>query len=229
MLIGQDDIHLVAGDAAQPPQAVSAVISMRIAPGQEAAYREWAQRIAAAQAQYPGFQGFRLNPPVPGVQDDWVAVLQFDNEADLNAWLTSPERQQLLDEAKGFSTETHYRTIRSGFEQWFPISGAARPAVWKQNMLTLLGLYPVAYLFGILVQTPILMRQLGMPFWLALFIGNIVGIIILTWLVPWISGRFSWWLEPAGSATERRDLRGIAIVVALYALLLLVFSLLRVP
>jgi antibiotic biosynthesis monooxygenase (ABM) superfamily enzyme len=163
------------------------------------------------------------------VQDDWVAVLQFDNEADLNAWLTSPERQQLLDEAKGFSTETHYRTIRSGFEQWFPISGAARPAVWKQNMLTLLGLYPVAYLFGILVQTPILMRQLGMPFWLALFIGNIVGIIILTWLVPWISGRFSWWLEPAGSATERRDLRGIAIVVALYALLLLVFSLLRVP
>jgi hypothetical protein len=42
--------------------------------------------------------------------------------------------------------------------------------------------------------------------------------------VPWISHRFDWWLQPAGSETRQRTLLGIAIVVALYVLLLLIFS-----
>jgi antibiotic biosynthesis monooxygenase (ABM) superfamily enzyme len=225
MLVGHDDIHIVQDDTAgQPPEAVSAVISMRIKPGTEKAYREWSQRIAAAQAHYPGFQGFEVNPPIPGVQDDWVTVLQFDSEPHLNAWMTSPERQNLLDEAKGFTAETHYRTVRSGFDQWFRIGGAAQAPVWKMNMLTLLALYPVVFLFGFFVQTPVLMNQLGWPFWFALFASNVSGVIILNWLVPWVSKRFDWWLQPAGSETQKRDLTGLVAIVVLYGLLLLAFS-----
>jgi hypothetical protein len=62
-----------------------------------------------------------------------------------------------------------------------------------------------------------------MPFWLALFAGNVVSVVILNWLVPWVSSRFSWWMQPAGSETRRRNLLGIAVVVALYALCLLAF------
>ena len=98
MLVGQDDVHIIEGDeAAQPADAVSAVISMEIKPGQEEAYRVWNQRITAAETQYPGFQGHRLNPPIPGVQDDWVTILTFDTEAHLDAWLNSPERHKLLE------------------------------------------------------------------------------------------------------------------------------------
>ena len=75
------------------------MISTRIKPGQEAAYRQWEQRIAAAQARAPGFQGYRLEPPIPGVQDHWVVILRFDTDANLQAWLDSPERQKLLHEA----------------------------------------------------------------------------------------------------------------------------------
>jgi len=225
LLVGHDDIHIIQDDdAAKPPDAVSAVISMRIAPGKEDAYRAWGQRIAAAQAQYPGFQGFKLNPPIPGVQEDWVTILQFDTEAHLNAWMTAPERLKLLDEANAFTTETHYRTVRSGFDQWFRVGGAAEAPVWKLNMLTLLALYPVVFLFGYFVQTPILQRQLGWPFWLALFAGNLSGVVILNWVAPWVSHRFGWWLQPAGSETRKQTLLGIGAIVALYALLLLVFS-----
>ena len=225
VLVGHDDIHLIEDDqAGKPPDAVSAVISMRIAPGQEDAYREWGQRIAAAQAKYSGFQGFKVNPPIPGVQDDWVTVLQFDTEDHLNAWMTSAERQALLDEAQAFTTETHYRTVRSGFEQWFRVDGAFHAPAWKQNMVVLLALYPVVFLFGFFVQTPILMRQLGWPFWMALFAGNVAGVTILNWLVPWVSKRFGWWLKPAGSESEKRTLLGIAVIVALYGVLLFVFS-----
>ena len=88
------------GDRACCPSPVSAVISTRVKPGQEAAYRDWEQRIAAAQAKAPGFQGYRFEPPIPGVQDDWLAILRFDTEANLQAWLDSPERQKLLAEAE---------------------------------------------------------------------------------------------------------------------------------
>ena len=55
---------------------------------------------------------------------------------------------------------------------------------WKQNMVVLALLYPVVFIFGALVQTPLLMQRFGLPFWLALFIGNIIGVLLLARLVP---------------------------------------------
>ena len=225
LLVGHDDVHIIESDeAAQPADAISAVISMEIKPGQEEAYRLWNQRITAAETQYPGFQGHRLNPPIPGVQDDWVTILTFDTEAHLDAWLNSPQRGKLLDEATAFSAGVLARKVRTGFDQWFQVAGAAQAPIWKLNMLTLLALYPVVFLFGFFVQSQILMERLGWPFFLALFGGNLAGVVILNWVAPWVSGRFSWWTQPAGSETRQRTLLGLGIVVALYVLLLLVFS-----
>ena len=225
MLIGRDDVHIIEGDEpAQPADEVSVVISMDVKPGQEEAYRVWNQRITAAETQYPGFQGHRLNPPIPGVQDDWVSILTFDTEAHLDAWLNSPERQKLLGEATAFSEGVHARKVRTGFDQWFRVAGAAHASIWKLNMLTLLALYPVVFLFGYFVLNPILIGRFEWPVFLALFGANLSGVVILNWVAPWVSGRFGWWTQPAGSETRQRTLLGIAIVVALYALLLLLFS-----
>jgi len=227
MLVGVDDIHLVHDGGAGSRQApVSAVISTRIKPGQEVAYRAWEQRIAAAQAKARGFQGYRLEQPIPGVQDDWVVILRFDTDANLQAWLDSPERHALLNEAGTFTEEFHTRIARTGFDQWFPVEGGAvsPPAPWKANMLVLALLYPIVFLFGAWVQTPFLMRSAGMPFWLSLFIGNIVSVLILNYLVPWASNRLAWWLRPVASPATKTNLAGAALMLALYALALLVFS-----
>ncbi|HUA77537.1 MAG TPA: antibiotic biosynthesis monooxygenase [Acetobacteraceae bacterium] len=230
LLAGRDDVHLVrdSGEGVRPAP-VSAVISTRIKPGQEAAYRRWEQRIAAAQAKSPGFQGYRFEPPIPGVQDDWLAILRFDTQSNLQVWLDSPERKKLLEDAEPLVEEYHTRVVRTGFEQWFPPVGArdARPAAWKQNMIVLLLLYPVVFLFGLAVQTPLLMGLAGMPFWLALFVGNVVSVVLLNWLVPWVSGFFGWWLAPSRKAGVWIDAGGGAFIVVLYALLLLIFS--KVP
>ena len=71
-------------------------------------------------------------------------------------------------------------------------------------MLTLLALYPVVFLFGYFVQDPILSGRLGWPFFLALFAGNVASVVILNWVAPWVSGRFNWWTQPAGSETRQR-------------------------
>jgi hypothetical protein len=227
MLVGHDDVHLVRDSVAGVrPAPVSAVISSRVKSGQEAAFRAWEQRIASAQARSPGFQGYRFEPPIPGVQDDWLAILRFDTERNLQAWLDSPERQQLLKEATPFLEEFHARVVRTGFEQWFSSAadGTSPPAAWKQNMIVLLLLYPVVFLFGVWVQTPVLMGKAGLPFWLALFVGNVVSVLLLNWLVPSVSRVFGWWLAPVRNAGARTSLAGAALIVLLYAIWLLLFS-----
>jgi antibiotic biosynthesis monooxygenase (ABM) superfamily enzyme len=227
MLAGADDIHIVADqEAGVRPAPISAVVSTRIKPGQEAAYRQWEQKIAAAQSKAPGFQGYRFEPPIPGVQDDWLAILRFDSEAHLQAWLDSPVRQKLLKESESFTQEVHFRIARTGFDQWFPTGGAggSGPAAWKMNMVVLLLIYPIVFLFGLFVQTPILMGRMQVPFWLALFIGNVVSVLILDRLVPWTSKHLGWWLQPKSSNPKAINMAGAALMVLLYLVSLLIFA-----
>jgi uncharacterized protein len=224
-LVGQDDIHIVTGDEQPQSASVSAVISTRILPGQEEQYRAWQSRIVAAESRFPGFEGSKLEPPIPGVQDDWVSIVRFDSDEHLAGWLNSADRQRLIAEAAPFTASSHVRTVRTGFDAWFQTTGGtAPPPAWKQNMLVLLALYPSALGFSLLVQGPLFMQRLGMPFWLAFFAGNAVGVLILSKLVPWVSHRFSWWINPAGGDPQRVNLIGVAVIVALYAVLLLFFS-----
>lgn len=228
LLIGADDVHLVTDPGGGVlPAPVSAVFSTRLKPGGEAAFRVWQQRVAAAQARAPGFQGYRFEPPIPGVQDDWLAILRFDSERNLQGWMDSPARQALLQDAEAFTEAFHARLMRTGFDQWFA-SGAAgqQPvAAWKQNMVVLSLLYPVVFLFGLVVQTPVLMGWLGMPFWLALFVGNAVSVLLLSKLVPWLGRRLDWWLHPTDPAGRRRtDLYGLALMLAAYLACLMLFA-----
>jgi antibiotic biosynthesis monooxygenase (ABM) superfamily enzyme len=204
---------------------VSAVISTRIKPGQEDAYRAWERRIAAAQLRARGFQGYRLEPPTPGVQDDWLAIVRFDSEANLQAWLDSPERRKLIEDADAFTEEFHARIARTGFDQWFSSAATGRVAIpaWKQNMIVVLMLYPIVFLFSTFVATPLLLNRLHLPFAIALFIGNVVSVVLLNYLVPWASNRFTWWLQPSSRTAGQIEISSTLLLIALYILMNLAF------
>jgi uncharacterized protein len=229
-LVGDVDVHVFENASGDTPaiEPVTAVISTRVAPGKEEAFQAWQRKIAVSQAKFPGFQGYKLAPPVPDVQESWVTILRFDSAAHLDAWMTSPIRELLLGEAEEFTEESRIRIARTGFDAWFGTEGGpiAPPAGWKQNMIVLLGLYPVVYLFGETIDTPLLMDDLGLPFWFALFIANIASVLILSKLVPRLSGAFSWWLRPAGpdSARTRTNARGVGLLLVLYLAFMIVFS-----
>lgn len=226
MLVGRDDVHIVQDEAkGVGPAPVSTIISTRVKPGKEAEYHAWVRRIAAEQSKATGLQGYRFEPPIPGVQEDFIAILRFDTEANLRAWLDSPVRQALLAEAAELTEESHARIASSGFEQWFrdatPSDGPL-PA-WKMNMLVLLMLYPIVMLFGYFLGTPLLDRELHLPFAISLFLGNIVSVGLTGFLVPWIAGRFGWWLRPAPGREIRINLLGGAFISAVYAAMVFVF------
>jgi hypothetical protein len=226
MLVGQDDVHIVQDEAdGIRPAPVSTIISTRVKPGKETEYHAWVRRIAAEQSKAPGLQGYRFEPPVPGVQQHFIAILRFDTEANLRAWLDSPVRQALLREAEPLTEESHARIASSGFEQWFrDASPADGPLpVWKMDMLVLLMLYPIVMVFGYLVGTPLLDRELHLPFAVSLFLGNIVSVFLTGFLVPWIAGRFGWWLRPAPGREVRINLLGAAFISAVYVAMVFVF------
>jgi len=227
MLVGRDDVHIVQDEAEGiKPAPASAVISTRIRPGKEVEYRAWERKIAAAQSKAPGLQGYRFEPPVPGVQEDFVAILRFDTEANLQAWLDSPVRKVLLEEAAPLTEEFHTRMARTGFDQWFrdaAAPGAPLP-VWKMDMLVLLMLYPIVFLFGVFVGTPLFSNVLGLSFAVSLFLGNVVSVGLTGFLVPWVAGRFGWWLRPASPETAvRTHILGAALIMVLYAVMVFVF------
>jgi hypothetical protein len=226
MLVGQHDIHIINdARAGALPAPASIVISTRIKSGAEAAYRSWQHKIAAVHSAAKGFQGYRFEPPLPGVQDNWLVMLRFDSEANLQAWMNSPDRLRLLKEAEPLIEEFHSRTVRTGFEQWFKIEdGRSLPPTWKMNMLVLLMLYPVVFLMDVLVQKPLLSDR-GVPFWLALFASNAGCVVLLNWLVPWASRRFGWWLAPRIPGALRINVMGTGLVMGLYGVCLLAFAL----
>lgn len=229
LLAAPDDVHLMSGDVATIGRSpVSAVLSTRVRAGHEAAYRAWEQRVAAVQSQAPGFEGYRLEPPIPGVQEDWVAILRFESAELLQAWLDSPERSRLLSEAGPFTEAFHSRIVRTGFDQWFNAAGpsAASAPAWKQNMIVLLLLYPIVFLFGYMVGTPLLMSRWHMPFAVALFMSNVVSTVLLNYSVPWISQRFGWWLQPSKVQPQRATWLGTGLVIMIYILLVAAFTLL---
>jgi hypothetical protein len=223
LLVGRDDVHIVRDDDdSRRPSPVSAVISTRVKAGKENEYRAWERKIAAAQAHVRGLQGYRFEPPVPGVQDNFVAILRFDSEANLQAWLDSPERLKLVEEAEPLTEEFHARLARTGFEQWFrdDTGGAAVPLpVWKMDMVVLLLLYPIVFLWGVYVGTPLLAEKLHLPFAVNLFIGNIFSVALTGFLVPWTANHpLAWWLRPKNPKQAMGvHLLGAAIVCAIYA------------
>jgi antibiotic biosynthesis monooxygenase (ABM) superfamily enzyme len=225
MVVGRDDVHIVRDEAeGKKPAAVSAVISTRVKPGKEAEYVAWERKIAAVQSRARGLQGYRFEPPMPGVQDDFVAILRFDSEANLQAWLDSPERQKLVEEAAPLTEEFHARMARTGFEQWFPTAGpgSAPLPVWKMDMIVLLLLYPIVFLWGVWIGVPLLADRLHMPFAIALFVGNIVSVGLTGFLVPWTANRLTWWLQPTRNVLGM-NLLGAALIAAIYAACVLIF------
>jgi hypothetical protein len=78
--------------------SVSVVVSRRVRAGAERDFVRWASRISVAAARAPGFLGTELQQPDGIHPDEWVTVYRFATVDELDAWLSSPRRAELLAE-----------------------------------------------------------------------------------------------------------------------------------
>ena len=214
-LLGINNLYLVEENK-HDQVSVTASITTKVPSAVEQKFIEWQASVAPIESKFPGFIGCKLERPRQGSNDDWITLLTFDNDKNLEKWLASPERKNMLEELKKFTPESHVEKLYVGFDFWFKKNDPNSSQVWKENMLVLLTLYPIVFLFSF-IQNPIM--KAGVPFWLALFFGNAASTILLGSLtVPWLIGRFNWWLDTTKPRTFFRDTMGACVVIGLYFL-----------
>jgi antibiotic biosynthesis monooxygenase (ABM) superfamily enzyme len=201
---------LVGDDAGARPATV--VVSHTVAPRDEAEFLAWQHRMTVAESRCPGFRGSELFRPVPGVQDEWTAVYRFDSADDLEHWLSSDARRDLLAEG------------------WFPTAERGGPAdgppSWKTALSVLVGLYPTVVLLTLAIGA----LWPGAPLWASLLVGNIASVALLTWVVmPVVTRALGSWLAPRPEAAQpRTDLVGTVASLAFLAVAATMFWLVTV-
>ncbi|WP_433170430.1 antibiotic biosynthesis monooxygenase [Actinoallomurus sp. CA-150999] len=216
--------EVLAGEAPRR-DVITAVISHEVRPGREQDFVRWQEKARNAQERFPGFMGFELFRPVPGIQENWVAIFRFDTREHLNAWLESETRRKLLEEGRRYFAEYELRKIDSAFSGWFRFGGESEtglPPNWKQAMCVLLALYPTVMILTLTAGKVFEMARI--PGYAAMFLSNVLSVSILTWLMmPLVNRVLAFWLAP-GVALPRQA-AGVAVVLLCYLLSVVVFGL----
>jgi len=177
---------------AAPDSAVTAVMSQRVRPGAWDAFRRAHAEITPVMRDFPGFLTCELIEPSPGVQDDHVVVFSFASRVDLDHWLHSKERSEVLELIHPLIEGERTLNVVGGFAGWFSTGTAGDPPRWKQAVTVLVALYPTTVVLG-LAQQWVAPDAPWMP---ALLLSEVVSIAILTWaLMPLVTRLLSGWLR----------------------------------
>ena len=222
---GPEDMHVLPEVNGRQAEAVSAIISFSVPEALEEAFLAWQARVQAAEAEFPGFLRHKVERPIADLHPDWVIIVSFDSDAHLNAWIESAERQALLQDGQPFNRALSVKRASYGFNFWFPAgpAGGQTPAtIFKSNLIVLMVLYPVVFLWGYFISRPFIDSH-GVPFWLSLFIGNVASTQLLGWwIAPAAFRRLAWWLTPDPGL--RRNLLGYGLLALIYALSMALYA-----
>ncbi len=217
--------QVIGGSRRQADTLVTVVVTHRVDPADVDEFLAWQDRLRAAESKFPGFRGTELFRPVEGVQEEWTALYRYKTAEDLDRWLLSDERKQLLAEGRQFS-EYHARTIDNSFGSWFAFdeqhADTKPPSELKTSIAVWVGLYPTVVILTLALS------PLRMPLWLGLLIGNLFSSLLMTFATMpyYVNPLLKRWLRPAADApAARTNWRGIAIAAAALTFWTVVFYL----
>lgn len=202
-------------------RVVTEVFVTQVLPDKDSEYRQWIAKIHQVEAKFPGFKGVYVQSPKRNEGHHWITMLQFDTQENLDRWLASSERHQVLLESKNLIDSIESHRVISPFAGWFSsVSKGEIPPAWKQTMIVLLVLFPIVMLelkFLSPLTNP-LNRSLGT------FIGNAISAILISWpAVPIAIYFLNWWLSPPKPKSYLISIAGTVIVLILYLFEIVLF------
>jgi len=175
-------------------EPVTIVFSQCVAPHNQDEFVALHDDAVERLGEFPGFLGSQLLPPVEGVQEEYVIVASFASRTNLDRWLESDTRREWLDQIEQLVEGDRTYNVVGGFGGWFPsqASQSQGPKRWKQAIAVFVALFPTVLLIT-LIRGAI---APNMNVVLAVFIGNVLGILILTYvLMPPLTHRLRHWLS----------------------------------
>jgi antibiotic biosynthesis monooxygenase (ABM) superfamily enzyme len=179
----------------------TAVITREIFPGREPDYQQWSQRMVAAVARLPGYQGATLIGPPQGEPGRHMLILRFADRPSLQRWNDSEERKALTAESDAFSR--HVYEEPSSLETWFAIPGMGAvepPPRWKMALATT----PAAYVLIVAILAILSPISESWPFAATNAVVTVLMVVLLTYVaMPTVTRLFRPWLYPAQTRQRR--------------------------
>jgi antibiotic biosynthesis monooxygenase (ABM) superfamily enzyme len=216
----------VVGGAAKPTdQLVTVVVSHRVSTDHVDEFLAWQDRLRSAEEDFEGFRGSEIFRPVEGVQEEWTTLYRYSSAEDLDKWMVSDRRRELLAEGRQFH---HFdlRTVDNSFGSWFAFDDhgneASPPSDTKTSLAVWMGLYPTV-VFLTLALSP-----LHMPLWLGMLVGNLLSSFAMSFVAMpyYVNPLLKRWLRPPPRAPKVRSYwQGIGIIAALNLFWVVVFYL----
>lgn len=137
------------------------VITHRVRDGRHLDYDRWLDEIGPLCRASTGNLDWHLIRPIPGLTSTYTVVIRFDTTANLQAWMESPVRSQLIAKVKPLLVSGDDFFISSGLDFWFTPEGAKAkvPARWRQFLVTWSAIFPLV--LGVPVIVSPVLRLLG--------------------------------------------------------------------
>lgn len=169
-------------------QGATLVITHRVRPGREAEYEAWLEEIRPISESSEGHMDWQLVRPIAGLTSTYSAVLRFDTRANLDKWIGSAKRKELIEKVRPFLVDKENFFVSSGLDFLFSPEGRKAPPRWKQFLATWSALYPLSLTLPLLIL-PIL-RFAGLPPYRSLDVFLLNGVTVAL-MVYWVMPRYS--------------------------------------
>ncbi|QXI26660.1 antibiotic biosynthesis monooxygenase [Pseudomonas vanderleydeniana] len=179
---------------------VTLLVRHRIRKGGDQAYEAWLRQIVAKARTYPGHLGIDV---VRGHSDGlalFTSVLRFASTEQLQVWLDSEDRRELVEQAQPLLADGDQTEINADREFWFTpvhVDAPTPPPRWKQACVTFLVILPLTFLVPLLWKPVFALWP-----WLGGYVpANVVITLTIVLAVvyvfmPRVTRLFSRWLQP---------------------------------
>ena len=107
-------------DEAHVPQPATAIASHLVHADKADEYQRAQTAITDAARKFPGFIGTEVLGPIPGLQEEWVAIFRLESNAAMKRWLDSPERAQLAARIEACLSEPSHLLLLASDENAEP-------------------------------------------------------------------------------------------------------------
>ncbi len=146
-------------------------------------YEQWIQGIHNEAKTFEGFIEVNVIKPKDTNSSEYITLLKFNSEEDMNRWKESSAHANWLEQLADLVDESADMQQASGMEMWFNrpkvLLSAAPPPFWKQVVLGVITVYPMILILSFLLK-PI---TCNLPWLLSLFISVVVLSALLTYPV----------------------------------------------
>ena len=179
-------------------ETVTLVVRHQIRLSHLPRYEAWLRRIITTASQCPGHLGVDVVRSRQASLAQFTCVLRFVGLQQLQNWIDSEQRRQLIAEVQPLLRAGDQLEIAQGKEFWFmPESAQTSPPRWKQACVTFLVILPLSLLVPLLWQPFFqLVPRLGGYLPSNVLITLSIVLLVVYLFMPMTTRLFAAWLRP---------------------------------